>query len=85
MTHCLKIQSRYFEEIQNGDKTFEVRKNDRNFKLGDKVILQEYDIDNNTYSGSEIEMRISYILHGDFKLFGLANDHCVLGLREVVS
>ena len=41
MTHELKIQSEYFEVVNNKTKTFEIRKNDRNFKVGDKILLRE--------------------------------------------
>ena len=36
-THILKIQHRYWTEIDKGNKTFEVRKNDRSFKVGDLI------------------------------------------------
>lgn len=42
MTHHLKILPKYFEEILAGKKPFEIRFNDRNFKVGDRVELQEY-------------------------------------------
>lgn len=38
-THRLKIQERYADAVLNGTKTFEVRKNDRNFKVGDKIVF----------------------------------------------
>lgn len=40
--HKLKIDSKYFDAVRKGFKTFEIRKNDRNFEVGDKLILQEY-------------------------------------------
>ena len=43
MKHCLKTIQPYFADVENGTKTFEVRKNDRNFKIGDILFLQEYD------------------------------------------
>ena len=43
MKHCLKKIQPYFADVENGTKTFEVRKNDRNFKNGDILFLQEYD------------------------------------------
>ncbi|EMK6918792.1 DUF3850 domain-containing protein [Vibrio cholerae] len=39
--HQLKIKSEYLEAIIRGDKTFEIRKNDRDFKVGDRVMLIE--------------------------------------------
>lgn len=41
MIHQLKCEAKYFEEICSGQKTFEVRKNDRNFHVGDYLALNE--------------------------------------------
>ena len=41
MIHQLKIESKYFEDIASGKKTFEVRNNDRNFIVGDFLALNE--------------------------------------------
>lgn len=39
MDHHLKISTGYWYDIKSLIKTFEVRLNDRNFKLGEKVFL----------------------------------------------
>lgn len=41
MIHQLKIESQYFKQIILGEKTFEVRKNDRDFHAGDYLGLNE--------------------------------------------
>lgn len=41
--HDLKILSEYYHAVKNGSKTFEIRKNDRKFKVGDIVVLKEFD------------------------------------------
>lgn len=43
MTHHLKILPEYFQGVINGKKPFEIRYNDRDFKKGDRVILEEYE------------------------------------------
>lgn len=43
MIHQLKTESKYFEDIISGKKSFEVRFNDRNFKVGDFLALNEVD------------------------------------------
>ena len=45
MTHALKTWPVYFKAVKEGSKTFEVRKDDRKFHVGDKVLLQEYDLE----------------------------------------
>lgn len=76
MKHYLKTWPCYFEETLNGFKRFEVRKNDRGFKIGDLVQLQEWDPDYREaieltgegifdivgrYTGRILERRIIYI------------------------
>lgn len=39
-THRLKVFIKYADAIMNGTKTFEIRKNDRNFKVGDKIVFE---------------------------------------------
>ena len=42
MTHRLKILPEFYQAVIDGRKPFEIRKNDRNFKSNDDVILNEY-------------------------------------------
>lgn len=44
MIHELKILHEYFEAVTSGRKQFEIRKNDRGFKVGDQLILCEHDL-----------------------------------------
>ena len=60
MQHNLKIFPQYFEAIKCGEKTFEVRKKDRNYQVGDYLILKEWD--GMTCSGREITAKVTYIL-----------------------
>lgn len=41
MLHQLKIRPEYFIDVATGRKTFEVRKNDRDFHVGDFLGLNE--------------------------------------------
>jgi len=76
MTHDLKIYPEYFEEVIKGNKTFECRFNDRNFQVGDTVILNEWD---NGYSGREAKVIITYIL--DDKFTGISKGYVVFSLK----
>ncbi|GHU42254.1 hypothetical protein FACS1894111_05890 [Clostridia bacterium] len=70
MIHALKIKPKFFEAAVSGKKTFEVRRNDRNFREGSFIALNEYDneimdgITNESerYTGRSALFRISYIL-----------------------
>ena len=48
MKHELKILPEYFKPVKDGIKNFEIRKNDRNFQVGDTLILKEWDVDGYT-------------------------------------
>ena len=60
MIHELKIQSEYFLAVINKTKTFEIRKNDRDFKVDDKIILREID-SHGRYTGRSTYRRITYM------------------------
>lgn len=42
-THELKLDDKYFDEVKSGKKNFEIRKNDRNFQVGDILELRRWD------------------------------------------
>ena len=81
MRHALKTVQPYFDEINAGRKTFEIRKHDRPFEVGDKLILQEWVID--TYTGREIEVKISHIFTNEPK-YGLKPGFCILSFVEIL-
>lgn len=60
MTHELKILPEFFEAICTGEKHFEVRKDDRPYKVGDFLLLKESA--GHGYTGREIRVGITYIL-----------------------
>jgi len=64
MTHELKTWPESFRAVKHGIKTFEVRKDDRNFQVGDYLILKEYDPEKKTYSGDYIKVRVNYAVTG---------------------
>lgn len=43
MVHALKLHKKYYEDSVKNLKTFEIRKNDRDFRVGDILKLVEYD------------------------------------------
>jgi len=78
MTHALKTWPAYYEEVVSGNKPFELRKDDREFKSGDVVILQEYDPLRKKYTGEEEKFKIGFIYRGTE--FGLKKGYCVFAL-----
>jgi ASC-1-like (ASCH) protein len=81
MTHALKTWPEYFEAIVSGKKNFEVRKADRDFAVGETLLLQCFDPEEKRYTGQEHKVRVTYILHGGN--FGIEKGFCVMGIEEI--
>lgn len=75
--HELKILDVYFAEVINGNKTFEIRKNDRNFVEGDVVELKEIN-DKKVYTGRSCSAEIGYVCG-----YGQPVDQVVFSLLNV--
>lgn len=60
-THKIKVLPKYFKDLLNQTKTFEVRKNDRDYKVNDILILKEWD-KKRGYTGESTRRKISYAL-----------------------
>jgi len=81
MEHKIKIAPKYFSAIEKGYKTFELRVNDRDYKEGDTLVLQEYNPTlKNPYTGQEIKRYVNYILYGG--MFGLPDNMCIMALSQ---
>lgn len=78
MIHELKIHSYFVDDIVFGIKTFEVRKNDRDFKVEDELLLKEYDPETNSYTGCILACKVTYILKGG--QFGIQEGYVVMGI-----
>lgn len=64
LTHILKCQQPYFDDIWEGYKPFEVRLNDREYEAGDSVLLMAYNAEHSIYETRQIFANIGYILSG---------------------
>jgi hypothetical protein len=77
--HVLKCWSQQFWAIRSGVKTFEYRKNDRGYRVGDIVVIREYDPKTGAFSGAEICRTITHMLTSGF---GLPDGFAILGLGD---
>jgi hypothetical protein len=76
--HYLKTEKEYYQDVERGVKTFELRKNDRNFQVGDMLFLCETIAGEHT--GNRLPpLEITYILHGG--KYGLQEGYCILGIK----
>ena len=76
MIHVIKILPAYFNAVKCGVKRFELRKNDRNYKSGDIVIMREWN--GFEHTGDEVAVTITYVLK-DCPEYGLEKGYCVFG------
>jgi hypothetical protein len=80
--HDLKCWPYYFQEVISGNKTFEVRVNDREFEEGDTLRLKEYNPNEKIYTGKTSDFyTIGYVLDLD-KYTGSNTNHVVLSLLK---
>ncbi|MBC2077660.1 DUF3850 domain-containing protein [Listeria booriae] len=74
-THHLKTELEFFEAINAGIKSFAIRKNDREFLVGDFIVKEEWDSENKGYTGRSKKGVIDYITD-----YGQPNNQVVLGI-----
>jgi hypothetical protein len=82
--HVLKCWPEYFDAIQTGLKTFDVRCNDRDYRQCDILVLERYDpAYGYTEPHKELRKVITYVLAGG--QFGIEPGYVVLGLADLQS
>lgn len=79
MIHELKIKPEYFQAVWNGQKRAELRKDDRDYKVGDLLVLKEWDGEKHT--GSVVAVRVTHILR-NCPEYGLADGYCILSIAR---
>lgn len=90
--HELKCWPAEFAAVRSGDKPFELRRHDREFRVGDTLLLREWDPRTETYSGSAVLRRVTWVLTEDqaaavgcglrgFCILGLSADTLLLYVR----
>ena len=80
--HHIKLQENFAGSVLSGEKSFELRRNDRGYQKGDLiqfevvnsvgVLLEDHELNSKTY-------KITYVLSG----WGLSDGFVALAIREV--
>lgn len=81
--HKLKTWPLYFKAVKRGEKPFEVRKADRDFRAGDYLCLVEFNPDTDTLTGDYVYRRVTYVLTSADAPRGLVDGFVVLGMEDV--
>lgn len=80
-THRIKLNEDFCDAVLSGEKSFEVRENDRGYQKGDHVVFSSitktslpfyHPIESKTYE-------ITYVLSG----WGIKEGYVVFGIKEV--
>jgi hypothetical protein len=81
-THKLKIWPGSFAAVSNRTKWYEVRKNDRDFQIGDVLLLEEYKPGIGAYTGRTITRTVHYVSGPhDPEVQGLKEGYVVLRIE----
>jgi ParB family transcriptional regulator, chromosome partitioning protein len=78
MEHELKTKKPYFDDVWEGRKTFEIRNNDRDFKIGDTLKLWE--TDDVGYTGRLIKADVKHILSHAIE-YGLMTGFVIMSIE----
>lgn len=97
--HELKIAPRWFDAVLDGSKTFEIRNDDRGFRVGDELRLREYDRGRTVdieaeserpirildgYTGRECRVTVLSVLRYEDFPMGLQPGYAILSIAKVV-
>lgn len=81
MLYELKIDLKYYTALSDGKKTFEIRYNDRDYKVGDIIRLCVYDRIKQVYltDYDSLLYEITYVLDD----YGLLPNYVCLGMKKL--
>jgi hypothetical protein len=80
MTHKVYIMTSFAKAILDGDKTFEIRENDRGYQKGDILhFIPVDDLSLKDWGMDEFDAEITYVLSG----WGLKEGYVALGIKVI--
>lgn len=87
--HHLKCWPEYFQAVKSGLKPFEIRLNDRDYQVGDKLFIKEYLPNAELFSGEEMTRTITYITDWEqqdgYVVLGIPDQGEATRLREAIK
>jgi hypothetical protein len=83
--YALKCWPQFFDEIRSGRKKHDLRRgDDRKFKVGDLLLLREFDPYFESYTGRSMKVRVTYVTSADLPCAlskdALHPDFCILSI-----
>jgi hypothetical protein len=88
MLHELKCWPRFFDAIADGQKRHDLRRaNDRDFRVGDRLLLREFEPESLRYTGREQTVEVTYITSAEqpcaLSACALNPNFCILSIMPV--
>lgn len=80
-THKIKLSDEFANDVLLGNKTFEIRYNDRNYKVGDYIefVVVGENKEPVEHMLNEVPYKITYVLSG----WGLQDGYVALGIQRI--
>jgi len=80
--HNLKIWPEFFDDVATGIKPFELRRNDRDYQIGDTLHLEEFQPMLGSFTGRSCNVVVTYIMHAtrNAEKIGLPEDFCIMAI-----
>jgi len=82
IVHKVKCWPEHFQSVRRGEKKSELRFNDRNYKVGDGVILEEWCQFTKEYTGEKEFVIITHVLNWNDGDFGLRDGYCMFSFKK---
>lgn len=79
MDHHLKIWPQYYQESVSGQKKAQLRKNDRDYRVGDRLILHEWNPELGIFTGPEAYVKVTDVMKD---CEGLVPGFCILSVEQ---
>lgn len=80
--HIVKCWAHQFDDVASGIKRAEFRRNDRDYRQGDTLVLQRFDPVAFRLTGQQLTFGITHVLESEF---GMPAGYCMLSLSDVVQ
>jgi hypothetical protein len=78
MIHQLKIDSKFYNDIEVNGKRFEVRRDDRGYQVGDMLVMRE--VKGGKLTGRIVYALVTYIHRNGLEHTFLRWGYCILGI-----
>ncbi len=81
--HHLKVKNQWLVPLERRKKTCELRKNDRDFRVDDYIILKPIDKYDGAWQNCDIVAKVTHVLHHEDFPFGLTDGYCILSISKL--